>query len=294
MGVIGLGIMGSAMAANLVKAGFEVFGYDPVAASRQRLKKAGGHACKSAGEVAQHATQLLLSLPSEAALDQVCAELLATGLKGLIAAETSTLPEVCKGRNKTALAKHRITLLDCPLSGTGAQALTRDLAVYASGNAKAIRAMHGVFEGFARARYDVGEFGNGMRMKLVANLLVAIHNVSSAEAILMGARAGLDPATIVKVVADGAGGSRMLQVRGPMMVDRSWEDATMKVSTWQKDMALIQALLQATDTPAPLFAATQPIYNAAMAMGHGMDDTASVYDVLERLTQKAPGTKKRK
>jgi 3-hydroxyisobutyrate dehydrogenase-like beta-hydroxyacid dehydrogenase len=294
VGVIGLGIMGSAMAANLVKAGFEVFGYDPVAASRQRLKKAGGHACKSAGEVAQHATQLLLSLPSEAALDQVCAELLATGLKGLIAAETSTLPEVCKGRNKTALAKHRITLLDCPLSGTGAQALTRDLAVYASGNAKAIRAMHGVFEGFARARYDVGEFGNGMRMKLVANLLVAIHNVSSAEAILMGARAGLDPATIVKVVADGAGGSRMLQVRGPMMVDRSWEDATMKVSTWQKDMALIQALLQATDTPAPLFAATQPIYNAAMAMGHGMDDTASVYDVLERLTQKAPGTKKRK
>jgi 3-hydroxyisobutyrate dehydrogenase-like beta-hydroxyacid dehydrogenase len=140
----------------------------------------------------------------------------------------------------------------------------------------------------------VGEFGNGMRMKLVANLLVAIHNVSSAEAILMGARAGLDPATIVKVVADGAGGSRMLQVRGPMMVTRSWEDATMKVSTWQKDMALIQALLQATDTPAPLFAATQPIYNAAMAMGHGMDDTASVYDVLERLTQIAPRTKKRK
>lgn len=294
VGVIGLGIMGSAMAANLVKAGFEVFGYDPVAASRQRLKKAGGHVCKNVAEVAQHATHLLLSLPSEAALDLVCAELLATGLKGLIAAETSTLPEVCKLRNKTALAQHRITLLDCPLSGTGAQALTRDLAVYASGNAKAIRAMHAVFEGFARVRYDVGDFGNGMRMKLVANLLVAIHNVSSAEAILMGARAGLDPATIVKVVADGAGGSRMLQVRGPMMVDRSWEDATMKVSTWQKDMALIQALLQATDTPAPLFSATLPIYNAAMAMGHGMDDTASVYDVLERWTQTTPRAKKRK
>ncbi|PQA81730.1 NAD(P)-dependent oxidoreductase [Limnohabitans sp. TS-CS-82] len=294
VGVIGLGIMGSVMAANLVKAGFEVFGYDPVAASRQRLKKAGGHVCKNVAEVAQHATHLLLSLPSEAALDLVCAELLATGLKGLIAAETSTLPEVCKLRNKTALAQHRITLLDCPLSGTGAQALTRDLAVYASGNAKAIRAMHAVFEGFARVRYDVGDFGNGMRMKLVANLLVAIHNVSSAEAILMGARAGLDPATIVKVVADGAGGSRMLQVRGPMMVERSWEDATMKVSTWQKDMALIQALLQATDTPAPLFSATLPIYNAAMAMGHGMNDTASVYDVLERWTQTTPRAKKRK
>jgi 3-hydroxyisobutyrate dehydrogenase-like beta-hydroxyacid dehydrogenase len=151
-----------------------------------------------------------------------------------------------------------------------------------------------VFEGFARVRYDVGDFGNGMRMKLVANLLVAIHNVSSAEAILMGARAGLDPATIVKVVADGAGGSRMLQVRGPMMVDRSWKQATMKVGIWQKDMKLIQELLQATDTPAPLFSATLPIYNAAMAMGHALDDTASVFDVLERWTQVTPVTQKKK
>jgi len=280
--------MGSAMASNLVKAGFEVFGYDPVPAARQGLKKAGGRACKNVHELTQEAQHLVLSLPSEAALDQVCSELLATGHKGLIAADTSTLPEACKLRHKKALARRGITLLDCPLSGTGAQAQSRDLAVYASGNAKAIKALHAVFAGFARVRYDVGDFGNGMRMKLVANLLVAIHNVSSAEAILMGARAGLDPATIVKVVADGAGGSRMLQVRGPMMVNRTWQEATMKVSTWQKDMQLIQDLLQATDTPAPLFSATLPIYNAAMAMGHGMDDTAAVFSVLERWTQLAP------
>jgi 3-hydroxyisobutyrate dehydrogenase-like beta-hydroxyacid dehydrogenase len=290
VGVIGLGIMGSAMASNLVKAGFEVYGYDPVPAARQGLKKAGGRACKNIHELTQKAQHLLLSLPSEAALEQVCSELLATGHKGLIAADTSTLPEACKLRHKKALARCGITLLDCPLSGTGAQALSRDLAIYASGNAKAIKAMHAVFAGFARVRYDVGDFGNGMRMKLVANLLVAIHNVSSAEAILMGARAGLDPATIVKVVAYGAGGSRMLQVRGPMMVNRSWQEATMKVSTWQKDMQLIQDLLQATGTPAPLFSATLPIYNAAMAMGHGMDDTAAVFSVLERWTQLAPKT----
>ena len=277
--------MGSAMSTNLITAGFDVFGYDPVAAARQRLRKAGGHACKNISDVTHNAQHLVLSLPSEAALDRVCKELLSTGHKGLIAAETSTLPEACKLRNKNMLARHGMTLLDCPLSGTGAQAVTRDLAVYASGNAKAIKSMHRVFDGFARVRYDVGEFGNGMRMKLVANLLVAIHNVSSAEALLMGARAGLDPAMIVKVVADGAGGSRMLQVRGPMMVNRSWGNATMKVSTWQKDMKLIQDLLHATDTPAPLFSATLPIYNAAMAMGHGMDDTAAVYDVLERWTQ---------
>jgi L-threonate 2-dehydrogenase len=288
--VIGLGIMGSAMSANLVKAGFAVFGYDPVAQARARLKKAGGTPCASAADVARQTRFIVLSLPSEAALDEVCADLITSGSKRLVVAETSTLPESAKLRAFAALAKHGIVLLDCPLSGTGAQAVTRDLAVYASGDARAIQAFAPVFEGFARVRYDVGAFGNGIRMKLVANLLVAIHNVSTAEALIMGGRMGLDPATIVKVVADGAGGSRMFQVRGPMMVDRSWHDATMKVSTWQKDMRLITEALNSSDTPAPLFAACVPIYNAAMALGHGSDDTGSVYSVLEHMIGAGPKT----
>ena len=294
VGVIGLGIMGSAMSANLVKAGFLVSGFDPVAKARAALKKAGGSPCASATEVARQARFIVLSLPSEEALDSVCAELVAIKPKGMIVAETSTLPETAKMRARETLAKQGITLLDCPLSGTGAQALTRDLAVYASGDAKAIEAFAPVFEGFARARYDVGDFGNGIRMKLVANLLVAIHNLSTAEAILMGVRSGLDAAMVVKVVADGAGGSRMFQVRGPVMVDRTWGEATMKVSTWQKDMRLINDALQATDTPAPLFATCMPVYNAAMALGHGPHDTAAVYSVLEHMMGIAPAPAKSK
>jgi L-threonate 2-dehydrogenase len=287
VGVIGLGIMGSAMSANLVKAGFKVYGFDPVAAARTKLKKAGGIPCKSVTDVAAQCDRMIFSLPSEKALDSICDELVAAKPSGLIIAETSTLPEAAKLKAFALLAKHKITLLDCPLSGTGAQAVTRDLSIYASGSAKAIKAFAPVFEGFARARFDVGAFGNGIRMKLVANLLVAIHNVSTAEAILMGVRSGLDADMIVKVVADGAGGSRMFQVRGPAMVKRAWSEATMKVAVWQKDMRLINDALQATDTPAPLFATTMPIYNAAMAMGHAMDDTAAVYAVLERLTKKS-------
>jgi 3-hydroxyisobutyrate dehydrogenase-like beta-hydroxyacid dehydrogenase len=283
VGMIGLGIMGSAMAANLVKAGFPVHGYDPVPAARTRLKRAGGHPLANATDVAKNARFLVLSLPSVAALEDVVERLIAAGRRDLIAAETSTLPFDAKEAARKRLKARGITLLDCPLSGTGAQAAKRDLAIYASGEAKAIRAMAPVFEGFARARYDVGAFGNGIRMKLVANLLVAIHNISAAEAILLGVRSGLDAADIVRVVADGAGGSRMFAVRGPMMVDRSWADATMKVSTWQKDMRLITEALNATDTPAPLFAASVPIYNAAMGMGHGSDDTGAVYAVLERM-----------
>src|SRR3954468_10301535 len=261
VGVIGLGIMGSAMSTNLVKAGFEVFGFDPVAAARTRLKRAGGTPCDSDTEVAQRCGRIVLSLPSEKARSAVCDELLQSGVRDRILAETSTLPEDAKVRARDALAAGQLVLLDCPLSGTGAQAKNRDLAVYASGDAKAIKEFAAVFEGFARVRYDVGDCGNGIRMKLVANLLVAIHNLSTAEAILLGARSGLDPAQVVRVVADGAGGSRMFQVRGPMMVDRSWDQATMKVGIWQKDMRLIQEALTRTETPAPLFSASLPIYN---------------------------------
>ena len=294
VGVIGLGIMGSAISANLVKAGFEVFGFDPVAAARTRLKRAGGTPCASAAEVAQRSGRIVLSLPSEKALDEVCAELLEAGVRDRILAETSTLPETAKLRARDTLAANKIVLLDCPLSGTGAQAVNRDLAVYASGDKKATTDFGPVFEGFARARYDVGDFGNGIRMKLVANLLVAIHNLSTAEALLLGARSGLDPAQIVRVVADGAGGSRMFQVRGPMMVERSWAEATMKVGIWQKDMRLIQEALQRTDTPAPLFSASLPIYNAAMALGHGEDDTAAVYSVLEHMIGGATGKRRKR
>lgn len=284
VGVIGLGIMGSSISANLAKAGFTVHGTDPVAQARSRLKKAGGKPWGSVGELAAQCRWIVTSLPSEAALAAVCEELAQGGQRGTVVAETSTLPEVAKARARDRLAKAGITLLDCPLSGTGAQAVTGDLAVYASGDARAIEGMAAVFAGFARVRYDVGDFGNGMRMKLVANLLVAIHNVSAAEAIALGVRSGLDAAQIVEVVADGAGGSRMLEVRGPLMAGRTWtETVTMKVSTWQKDMRLIAEALAATGTPAPLFAATEPVYNAAIGLGHGSHDTASVYSVLEHM-----------
>ncbi|MGI4879254.1 MAG: NAD(P)-dependent oxidoreductase [Janthinobacterium lividum] len=282
VGMIGLGIMGSAMAANLVQSGFPVHGYDLAPEALKRLKNDGGTPHASIAGVAEACDCFLLSLPSVGALAAVAAELAASARRGSVVAELSTLPIEAKEQARAMLAAAGIELLDCPLSGTGAQAKNRDIAIYASGDAAAISRMAPVFEGFGRARYDVGSFGKGMQMKLVANLLVAIHNVSTAEAMLMGTRMGLDAADIVRVVADGAGGSRMFQVRGPTMADRSWDAATMKVSVWQKDMKLIGDMLRDLTIPAPLFSASVPVYQAAMALGHAEHDTAAVYDVLER------------
>ena len=152
VGVIGLGIMGSAMSANLVKAGFSVHGYDVVPAQRKALIESGGHAAGSAAEVAGKAAVVISSLPSAAALHEVAAQIDAQ----CIVVETSTLPIEDKIRARDALAKKAITLLDCPLSGTGAQARTKDLTVYGSGDEAAFNTARPVLEGFARAHYYLG------------------------------------------------------------------------------------------------------------------------------------------
>jgi L-threonate 2-dehydrogenase len=272
--------MGSAMSANLVRAGFQTFGYDVAPAARQALKKAGGVALGSAAEVAEKAAVVITSLPSAAALHAVSQELKAK----CIIVETSTLPIDDKTQARDVLKRKGITLLDCPLSGTGAQARNKDLSVYASGEPGAYRKTTAVLEGFARSHYFLGEFGNGSKMKFVANLMVAIHNVSAAEAFALGMKAGLDPAAILKVAGDGAGTSRMFQVRGPMMVAARYADATMKVEVWQKDMKIIGEFAMKLGVATPLFNASGAIYNAAMAQGFEKEDTAAVCAVLERMS----------
>jgi putative dehydrogenase len=282
VGILGLGIMGSAMAANLQRAGFRVIGYDPVAACRQRLRRAGGIVARSPEEVARSASIVISSLPSAKALDSISGAI--QGRKIVI--ETSTLPIAAKERARKRLAAKGATLLDCPLSGTGAQARAKDLVVYGSGERAAYERTVPVLKGFSRGHYYLGRFGNGSKMKFAANLLVAIHNVSSAEAVILARRAGLDAALAVKVLGDGAGASRMLQVRGPLMVRRTYLPATVTNETWRKDMKIIGAFVRGLKSPAPLFNATKRIYNAAMAQGRARQDTAAVCAVLEKKGRK--------
>jgi len=283
VGMIGLGIMGSAMSANLARAGFRVVGFDVVPRRRAEHARSGGIAARSPREAARRADIIVTSLPSANALSETAAELSQSARRGTIVIETSTLPIPVKEAARDVLAKRGVILLDCPLSGTGAQARVKDLIIYVSGDRAAYRKTVPVLQGFTRANYYVGAFGAGSKIKFVANLLVAIHNVAAAEAMVLGMKAGLDPALVLKVVSDGAGNSRMLQVRGPMMVKGDYSEATMKNEVWQKDMTIIGDFARELHCPTPLFAASAPIYNAAMAMGLGKEDTGAVCAVLEKM-----------
>lgn len=295
VGLIGIGIMGSAMAANMLEGGLTVTGYDIDGERMAWLAQTGGATAPSPRAVIESSEVVILSLPSVAAFRDVVYGkdgIRETARADAIVADTSTLPLEEKLEAHGALKAVGVDLLDCPLSGTGAQALTKDLAVYGSGDKTAFNACTDVFPGFARAHYYLGDFGNGSRMKFVANLLVSIHNVAAAEAFALGMKSGLDAATIYKVISDGAGSSRMFEVRGPMMVEGRYDDATMKVDVWQKDVSVINAFARSLDCPIPLFSAAEPIYAAAMAQGWGKKDTAAVCAVLEAMAGLARGNAK--
>jgi 3-hydroxyisobutyrate dehydrogenase-like beta-hydroxyacid dehydrogenase len=289
VGVIGLGIMGSAMAASLLRARFRVVGYDILPRSRQQLRRAGGVPVSDCAAVGRESDFIITSLPSSDALIDVATQLIAdpkaphrSRLHRIII-ETSTLAIPVKEEARAILATCGAVLLDCPLSGTGAQARNKDLVVYASGDRAAYAHATPVLEAFSRAHYYVGPFGAGSKMKFAANLLVAIHNVAAAEALVLMMKSGIDPALALKVLGDGAGTSRMLQVRGPMMVKGDYaSDVTMKLAVWQKDMTVISEFAKAAGCPTPLFAATAPLYLAATA-SNPTEDTGAVCAVLEAL-----------
>jgi len=281
--MIGLGIMGSAMAANLIRAKYRVVGYDVLEARRRAHRRAGGLAARDCGDVGRQAGIVICSLPSSDALRQAAAALAESARPKLIVIETSTLPLAIKEEARGVLAARGAILLDCPLSGTGSQARVRDLVVLASGDRRAYRRVGPVLDALARARVYVGEFGAGSRMKYVANLLVAIHNVAAAEALVLAMKAGIDPTLAFKVLSAGAGSSRMLEVRGPMMVAGEYSRALMKLGVWQKDMRIIADFAREAGCPTPLFETTAPLYTAAIATGRQDEDTGAVCAVLEEM-----------
>jgi 3-hydroxyisobutyrate dehydrogenase-like beta-hydroxyacid dehydrogenase len=283
IGIIGLGIMGGAFARNLVAGGCKVIGYDVDARRNEEAKAAGAEIAHSAEAVAESASDILTSLPTpQAVLDT--AQLIArakAARRTVIEASTLSLDD--KMAFKATLEKARHTALDCPMSGTGAQAAVKDLVVFASGDSAAIKRLEPVFLGFARKVHDLGAYGNGSKMKFVANHLVAIHNVAAAEAMVLAMKAGLDPYRVVEVIASGAGTSRMFELRAPMMAANTYLPATMRSSTWKKDMTVIGDFASGLACPTPLFDLSASLYTAALAMGHGAEDTAAVCAALEKM-----------
>jgi L-threonate 2-dehydrogenase len=284
VGMVGLGIMGSAMSKNLIAADFNVIGYDISPRAVDGFKALGGTVAASVAEVGKAANILITSLPSAKALSDVVGELRTLPRGDRVVAETSTFTLEDKLDAQAKLTEVGIAMLDCPLSGSGSQALVRDVLVYGSGEKACYDRCLPVFQGFSRAPHYLGVFGNGSKMKYVANLMVAVHTVVAGEAFTLARKAGLDPAQMFAVVSDGAAGSRALDVRGEMLISDTYLPIrTMPLELWRKDMRVIADFANSLACPTPMFSAAVPLFNAAVASGFGDQDTAAVTAVIEAM-----------
>ena len=275
--------MGGAFARNLAAGGWKVIGYDIDAPARPkrrrpasrsppapkpwpRRRRTSSPACRRRGPCSSTARLIAKAKAPK---------------RTVIEASTLSLDD--KTAFKDILEKAGHTALDCPMSGTGAQAAVKDLVVYASGDTAAIRRLEPMFLGFARKVYDLGAYGNGSKMKFVANHLVAIHNVAAAEAMVLAMKAGLDPHQTVEVIGSGAGTSRMFELRAPMMAANTYLPATMRSTTWKKDLTVIGDFASDLGCPTPLFGLATTLHEATLAAGHGAEDSAAVCATLERM-----------
>ena len=294
IGIIGLGIMGSAMALELLKNGYPVTGFDVVPAACKRLKAAGGQALKSAAAVADASDILIIALATSDALRATVDQLLTAQPKAagqtMVVIETSTLPIEDKNHVFKALKRVGMTVLDCPISGTAVRMKERAWTVFASGSKPAFQRVEAILRVFTDNVPFVGAFGNGTKMKFAANHLVAIYNVAYAESVNLARKMGLDPQAVLDLFGNSPViGTGVMRLRMPFMIQRRYSPPTMKVEVWQKDMQVIGDMAKSVHCPTPLFNASAAIYTAAMAQGLAQEDTASTSEVLAGMAGINPG-----
>lgn len=282
LGIVGLGVMGSAMARHLLAAGVEVSGYDIDAEKVEEFSREGGRATVSTKEVAEGSEIVLFSLPSVAALEQATEEVAASGRRGLVVVEMGTLPLDAKQEARARLAEADIDMLDVPLSGTGLQAADATLVVFASGSEEVYERCVPVFDVIGRSKHYLGEFGNGSVMKYIANLLVTVHTLSAAEAHALGIAAGLDSHVVQEVMSDGAGSSNIFDIRGPMMARNRYEPPSGRLGLILKDATIIRDFARSIGSPTPLLDASIPLYVASIEAGLGELDAAALCRYLEQ------------
>ena len=287
VGIVGLGLLGSAVATRLRAAGHGVVGYDIVPACVEPLVALGGTAVKSAADVARASDAVCTILPSLSAVESAILGVdgvTAGGRRGQTIVQMSTISPDLTTRLAREASARGLTFLDCPVSGTSAMVAQGNGVFFVGGERTLYDRWRPVLESVLPRAVYIGAAGQAMLMKLVANLLVALNSASVAEALTMATRGGLDPALVVDVLGTGAATSRMLEVRGPLMV-RGEFPAQMKLDLFMKDLHLIQEAARAAGAALPLTDVAERLYAATQAAGHGAEDLAVVITQLQRKTR---------
>jgi len=283
IGIVGLGLLGHAIASRLIKAGHTVIGFDVLPDRVSALAAMGGTPASSAAAVAQSAEAVCTLLPSLAT-----AEAAILGARGILASarpdlaviQMSTISPTLTERLAREVTARGLGFLDCPVSGTSSMVERGDGIFFVGGDRALFERWQPVLESVLARAVLVGRVGQAMVLKLVANLLVALNSAAAAEALTLARKAGLDLPLALDVLNASAAASSMLKVRGPMIV-RGEFPAQMKLDLFMKDIHLMQEAATAVGAPLPFTDLAERLYAAAQAQGHGGEDLAVVVTALD-------------
>jgi 3-hydroxyisobutyrate dehydrogenase len=292
IGFIGVGKIGMPISENLIKSGRRVVGYRRT--SLAEFEKIGGVAALSSADVGAQADIIFSCLPSVAALDDVVQGprgLVHTARPGQIVVELGSHPVPDKQRQIAPLAQKGATFIDGEVSGTPGMVAAKKGVIYLAGDAAACSRLKDVVAGFADSCLYFGEFGAASRVKLVNNLLVAIHIAATAEAMALGLKAGVEVPLMIKAIAAGSGGSTQFNIRAPWMAERRFLPAQGSVPALQHYFDMIGDFADRVGVATPLLDCAATLYERFVAMGFGEFDGAKMVDVIGSLPRSKARTK---
>lgn len=285
IGFIGLGKMGRPMTENLLKAGFEVTIHNRSQTVVQELARQGAKPATAPDEVAAAADLVLTCLPTPASVEEVYLGehgLIGAARAGMTLVDCSTVGPELSRRLYTAAKDQGAGFLDAPISGGPAGAQAASLTIMAGGDPEVIEQARPVFEALGENIYHVGASGAGSVVKLVNQLLVAIHTAAVAEAVVFGVKAGADASTLLDVLSTSYASSRMLTRCLPLIIDRQFSGGT-PVDLILKDLGLIQAVGAGQSTRLLLGANAEVAFREAQALGLGQEDMAALVKPVEQV-----------
>ncbi len=286
IGMVGLGLMGTAMYGNLLPAGFLVIGYDVMQDKVDALVKAGGKGAGSAAEVAGAVGLLISSLPHGGIVEEAMLGprgVADGGRPGLVVIETSTVAPELARRVAAALGGRGIAMLDATISGISHMVAQRDCIFMAGGDRAVFDRCRPIWDALARQAFYLGSSGAGAQMKLVANLITGVNSVVVAEGLALGMKAGLDPGVMLDILRQSAAASRMVDIRGQFMVDRKYEPPVATVEIFIKDASLMLDNGRHLGMPLPFTEVMLKMLKAAKDDGHGQREVASVIETYCRM-----------
>lgn len=280
VGLIGLGLLGSALAERLLAAGFEIVGYDLDAAKGESLRAAGGVAVDSAAGVAAASETIVLSLPDS----QVVATVLES-LQGELGAshriiDTSTGDPHDAEALAASLAERSIAYLDATILGSSVQAREGQAVVMVGGDRGAVAASRDVLDCLGREVFHVGPAGAGSRMKLVVNLVLGLNRAALAEGLTLAKAQKLDLPTTLAILKSGAAYSAVMDAKGPKMLAGDFAPQA-RLSQHLKDVRLMLAAAERTATHLPLSEVHRLLLERAEAAGYGDADNSAIVRAFE-------------